>query len=172
MQDALLHGLLPTASTWPEVHPQPQPAAAGLPTSSTTWPEVHPQPQPPAAAAAAGLLPSFFTAALPVSLPNPDCIPDGLIISSKYGLAEPIPPQLSLALMNFSIWETNAIQLDRVDGYTNKVQQPTSHGHQKNVKSFLGFVHSCYNRPMSMVNLSVYLEPIVFLAFISFLKVG
>ena len=169
MQDAL-HGLLPSSSAWHEVQPQPQPAAAaGLLPSSSTWPEVQPQPQP---AAAAGLLPSFFTAALPVSLPNPDCIPDGLLISSKYGLAEPLPPQLSLALRNFSIWETNAIQLDRVDGYTNKVQQPTTHGHQKNVKSFLGFVHSCYNRPMPMVNLSVYLEPIVFLAFISFLKVG
>ena len=129
------------------------------------------EPQPPQSPQSSQGHPSYLTDALPVSLPNPASIPDGLLTTTKYGLAEPIPDHMTLALRNFSTWETNAIQLNRLDAFVHKVQQPTSEGHKTHIKSFLGFASTCFNRPLHLVNLSVYLEPIVFLAFISFLKV-
>jgi hypothetical protein len=72
----------------------------------------------------------------------------------------------------FTKWETNPIQLDRPAPFTRPVQLVTTISHRAAIKAYVGFVATCFERNPITLTLRAYQEPSIFLAFISFLKVG
>jgi hypothetical protein len=71
----------------------------------------------------------------------------------------------------FLAWATNVVQLDRRGAYVEPVQVVTMDNHSSDIRAFLGFASTFLGKEPKDVSLSCYEDPVLWVSFMTFLKV-
>jgi hypothetical protein len=147
---------MPAPPPPPTPSPAPPPPAPAPPSSS------FPTTLPPAPAAP---LSSF-----PTTLPPPPALLDHQrreAYSLPALLPGPIPEHLDFEVQHFMQWSSNPVQLDRDTKY-RACQEVTLDSNKEIIMCYLGFLHKFKSISPNHLSLSLFREPSLFAAFISY----
>ena len=100
----------------------------------------------------------------------PDIFVPGDAIKT-YGLGNKAPLAVRQEIDDFVKWSTTSIQLDRSDRYSAAVQRTTTEKHETCILAYLGFLVNVKGEiTLADVSMSLYSDPYLFAAFLSFLR--
>ena len=71
----------------------------------------------------------------------------------------------------FLAWASNMVQLDRTGAYARAAQAVTVDNHASDIRAFLGFACTFYGKEPEDIGLSCYEDPVLWISFMTFLKV-